>query len=295
MFNNKIMEPTTYTTPIWYYQLSGINWNIHNEIWNESDDIIGALFKVKEGVLLGQLISIAAVIEGSLKQHLKSKITDLFYRSNEIKQTLRKYNNRSGIQFASEDELRKNLEAKELELANIYNRYPKGKNNKYFSCNFYIWIFKLNIQWAKKDRAINQSSIEQLITKIEKSSWQDLKAHFTKIEGERLRQIINADDPNLSKKLDKLFEFRNFIVHSNSIQSEKQGSQIIYLGKTKSLIKYLKENDLNEPGSSSFKYFIEEIITLKLITHFKEALELYINTSLFKNTITRTHIWENRQ
>jgi len=35
------MESTTYTTPIWQYQLSGINWNFKNKIWNEPLDLVG--------------------------------------------------------------------------------------------------------------------------------------------------------------------------------------------------------------------------------------------------------------
>ena len=116
--------------PIWYYQLSGINWNTHNEIWNESQDLVGALYKVREGVLFGQLISIASVVEGSLKLHLKNKVLNLFHKNKLIKKQIKKIRRRTSPEFITDEELKADLETTEEQLAFIHHRYPPEKNYK---------------------------------------------------------------------------------------------------------------------------------------------------------------------
>lgn len=284
--------------PIWNYQATGINWNYSKRLWNnESFPQQEDCKKIPEGIKLNFIISIASVIEGSLKNYLISKLNYSLNRRKLIDEELLNGDNdteESAPTFKkSKDELREELEAINRmfnEIASSYLMVRKVKKCKFsFLGNSYQFEYKI----SSNSKKVNDEYIEKYIEIIKKDTWNELISHFRSITGERLKVSLKKIDKKLTEDIEKIFQFRNFIIHSNNIEIEHDTKNVKYEGDVKKLIEYIDDKSFSAPADKH--YFIEKLIPDDLVEHFKKCADNFLKCTFFSelfDTINlKNQIW----
>jgi hypothetical protein len=246
-------------TPIWNYIASGLNFLISKEIWNiENDDGIKH-HKIPEGVRLVLVITCASVVEGSLKTYLKEIIDGALYEKNRIEETMNSNEENSGVE-------------------------TKGLNRPFFETPTKQELLDQKHENDKLLIKIKNVTIEE----VENATWNTLIGLFEKVTGNKLRNLLEEKRKDLFADVEAIFHFRNFIVHSNSVQHQIIEENNIFFQDKKSerLISYLKKNRLIGNYKNGKEYFIEYLMPEKLIHHFKKTLDEYLDVNFFKDYAT---------
>ncbi len=96
---------------------------------------------------------------------------------------------------------------------------------------------------------------------LEKQTWNDLKGTFKNITGKKLSTILKEKDRTLNKKIDGLFLYRNFLVHSKNISISENR---VYVER---ISDYIEEWKIGKEEV----WTLDNIISDEIIDHFKKV------------------------
>jgi len=293
-------------TPIWNYTASGVNWIFRQDTWKGDNVDDKHPWCLPEGLKLILIISMASTIEGALRSYLRAKIRYALQRQNELEGILSKPDETDtttsdstyeGPYVEIEDDFIPSLTTRE-ELEQEYHqklallrksaKLNDGRITQAFNSiknvgkQLINWIPRLNFQ-DEKFSDDEKQNLEAVLDVVEGSSWSLLKGYFNEINEVELSDVLHNSDPELFNDLNALFDFRNFIVHSNTLEQKFGEKFVDFRGKSERLIGYIREKGFY-PSSIDNKYFIEILLPDDLITHFKKCQDLFFRSSVFDDS-----------
>lgn len=227
-------------------------------------------YRMSSGIIFILIASLASVVEGILKVYLSGEIDEAITALSEEKILLKEKN--------------------QSLISKICNTKLDLKTNKELI---------LNILKGK-------------LVSIEEMNYTQLKNEFKKIKGESFDEKLKftcestKNQKNISEGISMLFQFRNFIVHSNSSEIKFTGKKLIinehthsdyeFKGKTKKLYDYLTKEKLIKDNKEG--WFIDQLTNKEILNFFfnlvfKDFLKLAIwdtspNVTSIKNIIRKT-------
>lgn len=302
-------------TPIWNYTASGINLIFKKELWKDRSSMGEEFYCVSEGVKLNLLVSIASVIEGSTKTYLRNRIYGLMNRKKQLDEMIAEHEEKSNnITEASEEidndednndydenfisflppieELKTEAIQKEKNINDIILAYPDNRGIVQKILDFFSRIINIVKYWfgiRKELTSLEEEKLKRIVIGIEKSSWNNLVGHFNKVNNRKLKAVLDEQSTDLYEDISKIFQFRNFIVHSNILEQKFNENEIHFQGKSNKLIKYI-----NDKGFGIFpvsgKYFIEILMPDDLIIHFKSCMDLFIGNNDFREDFSTSNL-----
>lgn len=235
----------------WKYLASAIIWDITDEKRLEKLEEFDSNYKITQGRKISIIISMASVIEGGLRVYLNLKVTSIRNQ-------------------------RKHFE----DILSNYSKYEKELKDRIWSLesieSYHKELEKLNEVYERFGKTAQ-------LSKIDSKTWGGLKTIFKTIHDYEISRSFDRIDKQLAQDVEHVFRLRNFLVHSNLIliQSNK-GNEIEYEGRSKKLIKYLIDRNLQvSPKKGEHLFFIEELLPDKLITYLKEVLNKYLEIDEF--------------
>ncbi len=126
-----------------------------------------------------------------------------------------------------------------------------------------------------KKKGINRDRLE----------WSKLSSLFEVIKNSTMEKELNKIAPNLYDEIEILFQFRNFLVHSNHISNTMymQNNSLIHVfeKKANNLYQYVYDNQLFDTIKSP-EYITEKLLTPKLLIRFNEALKKFLTLEDFE-------------
>lgn len=87
----------------------------------------------------------------------------------------------------------------------------------------------------------------------------------------------------------KIFQFRNFIAHSNVMEQNFNENEVHFNGKAGNLIGYINDKGFGVNPVKG-KYFVQLLIPDDLIIHFKKCMDLYIENKDFKEDFNTSNL-----
>lgn len=245
-------------TPTWNYIASGLNFLIDKEVWKVENNSGSEHYRIPEGVRLILILAYASVVEGSLKTYLIGTINKTFEEKDRIENLI------------NNDAL--NSEAKIQESETLFFPNPSRQE-----------LIKRKDENDQLFIRIKNLTTEE----VESATWNNLIGLFKKITGNELMEMLDNKRKDLSKDINMIFSFRNFIIHSNSLQLQILAeNEFSFQAKSKDLIEYLiKNNLLRDNYKSQEKYFIEYLMPEKIILHFKKTVDDYFDVSFLKECL----------
>lgn len=261
---------------------------------------------VSEGIKLNLLVSIASVIEGSTKTYLRNRIYGLMNRKKQLDEIIAKHeeetntitetyeeignneednNDESFISFSPPiEELKKEATQKEKTINDIILAYPDKRGIVQKILDFFRRIINILKYWfgiRKELSSLEEEKLKRIVIGIEKSSWNNLVGHFNKVNNRKLKAVLDEQNTDLYEDTSKIFQFRNFIVHSNILEQKFNENEVHFQGKSDKLIKYINDKGFGISPVTG-KYFVEILIPDDLIIHFKKCMDLFIGNNDFK-------------
>lgn len=126
-----------------------------------------------------------------------------------------------------------------------------------------------------KKKGINNDRLE----------WSKLSSLFGVIKDSTMKKELNKITPNLYDEIEILFQFRNFLVHSNHISNTMymQNNSLIhgFDKKANNLYQYVYDNQLFDTTKPP-EYITEKLLTPKLLIRFNEALKKFLTLKDFE-------------
>lgn len=282
--------------PLWNYQATGVNALFAKKLWDDEFPNEHDFHKISAGIKLNIISSIASVIEGSLKNYLISKIRFLLNRREQIPQMLIDTGEEEEIiSFGkSKEELKEELVEIEDILHKLSTKYLMRYKTKKLKFSILGRKYKIEYQVSTNTNKPNDEYFHKYFEVIKNETWNELVYHYSLINNEKLKVATRKVDKKLMVDIEKIFQFRNFIVHSNNIEIKQDEHNLTYDGAVKKLIKYIEENRFSDTTKSAF--FIEQLVPEKLILHFKECCDKFLECDffgeLFETINLRNHIWK---
>lgn len=304
----KNMVPAYTTT--WGYTASSIIWLFEKGDWKATCFEKKEPYCISEGIKLMMIISMASVIEGALRSHLRSKINNAQKRKEELGEYFKKEDSDStagdfrDIEEVEVDELPFILDTdfrKEyVEHVNLLKRGANAKKVKGIKKMYYYLKNTLCSILPKSSSDLTSVEYEKLnivLESIEESAWRDLKLYYDKINTIAIKAILKDYNSDLLRDINMLFSFRNFVVHGKriDIKFDETAANIQYDNDSLKLVNYLKEKKFY-PSSVKNKYIIECLLPDEVITHFKTCMLDFLKSPVFKGSSETQNsinmIWE---
>lgn len=311
MANKKLVSGHT---PIWNYTASGINLIFKKKLWKDKDSMGNEFYCVSEGVKLNLLVSIASVIEGSTKTYLRNRIYGLMNRKKQLDEIISEYEEQTNAASESNEtiddeedieydeiftsfstsieEVKKEAIQKGKTINDIILAYPDKRGFIQKILDFFRRIISRLEYWLgirKELTSFEEEKLKMIVIEIEKSTWNKLVGHFNKINNRKMKAVLDEQNTDLYEDIFKIFQFRNFIAHSNTLQQKFNENRVHFQGDSDKLIKYINDKGLGispVPGT----YFVEILIPDKLIVHFKKCMDLFISNNDFKEDFSTSNL-----
>lgn len=275
--------------PIWNVQYSGLNWLFENKVWIREKNFLD-LFKVKEGVILNMIVNMASIVEGSLRNYIISEIEETYERISHLQSVLQhpfeydllneKYNKVQELLKEEKEKMNKFLDSELLQQV----VYEKRGNMKLWGLNICV-----SLKRKRPIKKVNRTTINLILTKIQGSSWSTLTNYFNVLEKRKISSYLKEVDTNLVEDIEKLFQLRNFVVHSNFVEIELGNMSIDHYGKLKSIITYLKKRNVMQEDNKT--YIIDQVFCPSLLNHFREVMQKYFQSGfLLRNNDTNLNM-----
>lgn len=136
---------------------------------------------------------------------------------------------------------------------------------------------------------------EDRVKKIENLTFEKLLIEFNLITSQNLNEMLDSYLPDLSENIKMINKFRNFFIHANTINvTTLEGNSFEFIGKAKILHNFIKKYNLEKEDYKVGDYFIEVLVTEKLLNHFKTVvfshflrLDFWNDAPLTKGMINR--------
>ena len=241
--------------PIWNYQATGLNWNFSKKLWDDSFSAFDDYKKIPEGIKLNFISSISSVIEGSLKNYLISKVDSLIKRKEWIEKELITEQNEkqdtSLTQKKFKEELAKELTSINKTFSRILKEYKMVRKVDEIKFSLFGIYYKIEYKLYSNTKKASDEYFRKYIEIVKNETWNELISHFKLIKGERLKVYTKKVDKKLMEDIEKVFQFRNFIVHSNNIEIEHNTKDVNYNGKVKKLIRYIDDKGFAVPDEKN--------------------------------------------
>ena len=267
---------------IWKSQYFGFRYLMENNIWSRNDHFVG-FNNVSQGLIINMLVNAASVVEGSLRSYLLTEIDENFRRIIHLENVLNKpevYEVFKGTEkyYDVKELLDSEISKMDNFLDNNLVHQEVYRNN----ASFKLLNFKVSINILRKEPIlkVKREKIDKILSKIQNSAWGQLTAYFKAYEGRSLSSILKKVDDDLSGDIKKLFELRNFLVHSNIIELKSNQSNYDYSGKLGPVVRYLKTKKLIKKASQNYTF--DQIFTEELVRHYSQVLSRYFDASIFQ-------------
>ena len=301
-------------TPIWNYTASGINWMVKNKIWEDTNGAAKDWYHSQEGIKISIIISIASVIEGSLRTYLKNKIEKAIENKKMFDAPIIS-DNYSNSELIGEIELdhpiflpnefKINYKVENDEfLSNLLKKFPIKKkcplgvkecpikNNDVGKVKQILnWLTSKVNPVQKSNFISDDEKLDKIISIIDKAVWNDLLGYFKKVTGKRLKTELNKVDKGLFNDLEYIFHFRNFLVHSNEMKLEfnVDNLDVTFRGRAKSLMDYMDEKNLNLEIKEGIR-FIELLVPNNVVIHFRNSMNSYFKSEFFRENMGTSNL-----
>jgi len=274
-------------SPIWNFQLSGINWAIEKRLYLCDSMQHNDHFKINSGLKMVLITTMASVIEGMLKEHF------YFLLESEKNKTIsnKQEQNPKLKVILIENDWEKKLKLNSIsntEWVFIKNLILKNseiiKDNKEISKIEFVDSIGINFKIKVNIKDLTKS-------KLDEANWSFFKKLFMMINCENpisFENTLKADaGEDLFESIDIIFQFRNAFAHSNSFEFdwESELNSYEYKSRTEKFHSYLKKYDLLNSNSENL-YSVERFITDELIVHLAKEMNRFIELKRFHHLRT---------
>ncbi|MBO6515214.1 MAG: hypothetical protein JJ975_01510 [Bacteroidia bacterium] len=271
-------------TPIWTYTLSGVNWSIDQINYADSNSFGEDYCCTRSGVNAQLIVSMASVVEGSMREYLRNKVINL----DNLKKHVSQIETGEISSMDDLDKLKEEIFGTEQLMDHLTNIRIKNeiKNGKK------IWKvlgiispkFRKYCERRLKSKLVKKSqyklySQEASLELIEEGAWNKLKQYYHKSNTVDLMSILSRVSVNLFNDVLMLMKFRHFFVHAR-IMVHTENSVNFEDGSFTAIRDYLTNKQLY---NTSEGYYIDKIAPIEIVKHFQDCVTTFLQSSVYSD------------